>query len=318
MDFDRINKFLKAKDGELKEQFGFDLDGRTWLLVRGTIQRTGNFWPLGGFRRLGIPSKFVEPGKTTLDKKPFNEIVNFKNSFIGEVASRPRATDNGKNVLYWLYGIEGYIPVKNPCVRHEVEGGKPCECDVHMTALLNDFENAIRKREHDFYLPIIPDLKRSFTLRVSSQYGQQPPDGVDHLPASYTQGFFIPAHEINVRDGQIVTTEKPKPNVRDTLRSTFALKNIPEDSFILPNDSYAVFDVTVDTFLHPEEDKEDPAYENPDASALSVQDEIVEIDPTALNAQDEIIDVDPNDPLVKSLILDPSLTTEDDSISRSS
>ena len=82
MDFREINTFLNAKNREIKENYGFDLDGRTWALVRATTQRAGSLWPLGGFRRLDTPSKFVKAGETTLGREPFDELANFKLSCV--------------------------------------------------------------------------------------------------------------------------------------------------------------------------------------------------------------------------------------------
>ena len=282
MDYADINRFLELSKDEIIDKYGFVLNGRTWVLVKPSSQRRGSFWPVGGFRRIDIPSKFVKPGQTTLDGKEFNELDNFKLSQIGEICSRPRDPKNGKNVLYWVYGINSYRAIKNPCNFCQNLGNKACECDVHMRALMLDFEEAVRTNENNFYAPITPNLHREFNLRVASNYGKIASTEADKLTEAHTHGFFIPTEDIHIKDGNISAAEPATKSVKDALQSLFTFRDAPEDTFILPSDSYSLpFDRTVTPPIHSITHPDSPESDISDLSVnkLNIREEISKIDP---------------------------------------
>ena len=112
--WDGINKFLLAERKEIVEIFGFYYKKRNWFLVKPSTKRSESFFPLGGYRSLGTKSQFVAPGETKLEKKTFDELKNFKSSQIFEIASKPRDSLNGPNVLYWVYGFF-FVLILRPC-----------------------------------------------------------------------------------------------------------------------------------------------------------------------------------------------------------
>ena len=74
--FKVISDFCYQKR-KIVTKYGFRLEHCTWFLVKPTTARSGSFFPLGGFRNLVIKSRFVGPGETKLEKKPFDELRNF-------------------------------------------------------------------------------------------------------------------------------------------------------------------------------------------------------------------------------------------------
>ena len=142
MEFTKINEFLALDRKEIKNRYGFTLDRRVWFLLKNTSQRSGAFWPLGGFKSLGesvSDTRFISPGKKEFNKKPFDEEKNFRLSQVGEICSKPRCPSNGKGVLYWAYGYDKYIPILKPCTWCLKKNAKTCHCDTLMVALIDHF-----------------------------------------------------------------------------------------------------------------------------------------------------------------------------------
>ena len=242
---DKLNEFLKADKTHIEEKYGFKFKRRVWFLLKPTTVRSGSFFPLGGFRDLGTTAnKFVAPGENKLDKKPFDELLNFKNSQIGEIASKPRCKSNGPGVLYWAYGFFSYFPILQPCHICLKINNRQCHCDAHMISLISEFERVIRAKSENFFEPFTYNLERTFNLKVSTYYGNDILPGPDKLTEFHLEGAFVLSENIEVKNDKILPAKPQIRGVLEALKSVFSYKNAPEESFTLPVDFEADKDKT--------------------------------------------------------------------------
>ena len=236
--WDGINKFLLAERKEIVEKFGFYYDRRYWFLVKPSTIRSGSFFPLGGYRSLGLKSRFVAPGETKLDKKPFDELKNFRSSQIFEIASKPRDSLNGPNVLYWVYGFFSFVPILRPCKICLRRNERNCDCDTLLVAFIEEFQEVVRQKQKNIHEPFTYDLKRNFNLRVAEGYDKEILPGPERLTEYYLEGPLILSDNIATKDGKLIPAKPQSRGVIEALKSVFSHKNAPESSFSLPADSY--------------------------------------------------------------------------------
>ena len=227
MEFTKINEFLALDRKEIKNRYGFTLDRRVWFLLKNTSQRSGAFWPLGGFKSLGesvSDTRFISPGKKEFNKKPFDEEKNFRLSQVGEICSKPRCPSNGKGVLYWAYGYDKYIPILKPCTWCLKKNAKTCHCDTLMVALIDHFFNTVRSRGEDFYKPFKYDLSRSFNLLVCDRYSEKASLGPDRFTEFQIEGPLILSENIKIKDGKPIPSEPQKKGVLQSQQLLLILK----------------------------------------------------------------------------------------------
>ena len=239
---EELEQFFELPLDEIGKRYSQVVKNREWTLNRPTKQRAGAFWPRGGFRSLSLKSDFVENATGQVIKgKRFDEIDNFKNSALGEIASRPRCPSlPGKEILYAIYSYRGYAFVSRPCTVCLRIGNRDCGCDAHLSTLIEEFRDIIEYTRKDttsaeITTPFNLNLERKFKLRVASDFGKPVPGDRDSLTIHHYGGCFVAPEDILIDEAGGISAAKPqKPGVKDILRSIFRFKDAPDNSFILP------------------------------------------------------------------------------------
>ena len=133
---------------------------KRWAIVKSTENRRGAFIPLGGFKKAVPKQTYVPPGETP---KGFNELRNFSSFDIGDIISVTTTTNRwGLGVIYHIASFSGYAQVKRPCEICIKKKEQNCQCDIHCSALLHDYQT-IRETLGDDYTKSFPiNLNRNF------------------------------------------------------------------------------------------------------------------------------------------------------------
>ena len=183
--------------------------------VRPTLIRRGCHIPLVGWRTEGRDTKYIK------ETDAFDELNNFMNSRIGELASPTKSTKGvhkptfDPNVRHFIFGFFRYLPVSRPCYLCVEAGcGGNCDCPLEVRALEQEVGelNSTGESEHTH------DLTRNFTLRRAINYGAIPTDvQTDGMTPELLSGqLLVPAEEIRFTDrAPPAVKEKQKTLVAD-------------------------------------------------------------------------------------------------------
>ena len=98
--------------------------GQTWAKVKPTTGRNGSWIPVNGYRTFNKKDRVIPQDVHTLKGEEFDELSNFSNSDVGELASTI-----AKDKSYYIYGFRGYVKVTRPCLFCEKANNKNCACD---------------------------------------------------------------------------------------------------------------------------------------------------------------------------------------------
>ena len=167
--------------------------GRKWCKLYGTENRSGSYIPLAGWRSKGINSQYIKPSQDSINGVPFDEINNFSNSSIGELATKPNTQGLPKGCIYKIYGISKILDVFRPFSICKAQGISICDCNVLIDALRCEFEEIVA-RENGLSEPFKYVVEeRSYELKIAQNYGKLPSVSYDSLTKDHENGFLMSA-----------------------------------------------------------------------------------------------------------------------------
>ena len=151
--------------------FAIKYRGTYWARLKSTYNRRGGRVPIAGWRSTDKTAQYAN-----LQGEPsnFDEVLNFSNSDIGEIASKIQGLTNRlkfpKSVIYYIFGYRSYIPVQRPCKFCDLKGQR-CDHDPIIAALNFEREEILSNTTDEFFEF---DLRRNFNVKISSNYGKYP------------------------------------------------------------------------------------------------------------------------------------------------
>ena len=163
-------------------------DGKRWALVKGTENRRGGFVPMGGFKKAIPKQVYVGPGESP---RGFNELKNHLSFDIGEIVSVTSTSNKwGDGILYHIASFSGFAAVKRPCELC-IQKKENCECDIHISALVHDYQTIVATLGDDITKPFPINLNRKFAVRLNKNHSSVPEIPTDRLTKAFSDGWIL-------------------------------------------------------------------------------------------------------------------------------
>ena len=187
---------------------------------------------MNGYRTFNKKDRVIPQDVHTLKGEEFDELRNFSNSDVGELASTI-----AKDKSYYIYGFRGYVKVTRPCLFCEKANNKNCACDPIYSALQAEIDD-INKTAEGPLREFAIILDRKFDLRVSNSYPIHKSIHTDSLSWQQAQNLIESPLEPESNRHHIRTVPAWMYKVKGAILKEKTLPEGQEVSFDVPSEFF--------------------------------------------------------------------------------